>query len=186
MMDFDPDKIQNIISNLVSNAIHFTPPGGAVYISTVGEEGILHVEIKDTGPGISKTDLPKIFDRYFQAANHQENHNGGTGLGLALTKELVYLFKGNIQVKSDVGKGTTFFIDLPITNDAIHDLNLIKKEELLPISPNKVQITQGINAASDKMVLLIVEDNLDVVRYLYSLFIYRIPNRSCLQWPGRF
>lgn len=173
MMDFDPDKIQNIVSNLLSNAIHFTPPGGSVRIAIgeeiIEEENSLLIKIEDTGPGISDADLPKIFDRYFQANNQQENINGGTGLGLALTKELVLLFNGSISVESTIGKGTTFSIQLPITNEAMFDKKLISQEEILPIHYQEKRPPLPAINASNKMVLLIIEDNMDVVKYLYSL-----------------
>lgn len=173
MMDFDPDKIQNIVSNLLSNAIYFTPPGGSVRIAVEqalsGEENTLLMKISDSGPGISKEDQLKIFDRYFQADNQKENHNIGTGLGLALARELVHLFNGSIEVESTLGEGSAFSIQLPITNEAVPDKKLVSKEAILPLFHQQGKPSAPKTKTSEKLVLLIVEDNMDVVRYLYSL-----------------
>ena len=170
-MDFDPDKMQDIVSNLLSNAIKFTPENGQVKVAIAkdGEQVILSV--KDTGRGISKEHLPRIFDRYFQA-DANGNLAEGTGLGLALTRELVKLLKGEITVESTPGKGSVFTVRLPVTN--------LAKQALAPLTSAQVPLdlffekSEKAALASacrdgEKLVLLIVEDNADVVRYLRSL-----------------
>lgn len=168
LMDFDPDKIRDIVSNLISNAIKFTPYGGSVKIALrIIDHKKLELSVKDTGIGIPQEQLSNIFDRYFQAKNHLETLREGTGLGLALTKELVKLHQGTICVNSILNKGSEFIIALPITNKA--------KEVHLPIfdeiSIEKVGLFESpITTKKNKQLkLLIVEDNTDVTRYLFSL-----------------
>jgi signal transduction histidine kinase/DNA-binding response OmpR family regulator len=176
LMDFDPDKIQDIVSNLLSNAIQFTTKDGLIQVSASLDESNtkkkLILTIKDTGTGIPEEHIPKIFDRYFQAENQKEHLTEGTGLGLSLTKELIILLNGDITVESNFGQGSTFIVRLPITNQVTNSPVFLSKEKLLsklayeenyniPILPEK--------EGKEKLVLLLVEDNNDVVRYLYSL-----------------
>ncbi len=112
LMDFDPDKVQDIISNLLSNAIKFTPRNGSIVVSqdlkVLNDRKWLVLSIKDTGIGIPKEQIPAIFEHYYQAKNHLEALEEGTGLGLALTHEFVKLLGGQIKVKSQVNYGSTF------------------------------------------------------------------------------
>lgn len=175
IMDFDPDKIRDIISNLISNAVKFTPKRGSVKIALRRiDKNTLEIIVKDTGIGIPKEQLHKVFDRYFQAKNHLEGLKEGTGLGLALTKELVKLLGGTISVESTLNKGSVFIIKVPITIQA--------KEIQLPLT-DEISYTQkstAINAESEeiqsianhKLKILIVEDNADVIRYLDSLLAH--------------
>ncbi|MCB0471662.1 MAG: helix-turn-helix domain-containing protein [Flavobacteriaceae bacterium] len=168
LMDFDPDKIRDIVSNLISNAIKFTPYGGSVRIALrIIDQNKLELSVKDTGIGIPREQLSSIFDRYFQAKNHLETLREGTGLGLALTKELVKLHQGTIRVRSILNKGSEFAIELPITNKA----KMVQLPVLDEISFDK---TGGFDSPKtpkkdNQLKLLIVEDNADVARYLYSL-----------------
>ncbi|MPN29012.1 Adaptive-response sensory-kinase SasA [bioreactor metagenome] len=109
----DPDKIERIILNLISNALKFTQPNGTIYV-TIKEsssEKIL-IKVKDTGIGIPKEMLSKVFERYKQlgSTNHQSQ---GSGIGLSLVKSIVTTHNGSIWVESEVGKGSEFFIELP-------------------------------------------------------------------------
>ncbi len=183
LMDFDPDKIQNILSNLLSNSIKFTPKGGVIKVSASEEftdaEKYLIFSVEDTGSGIPEEHLEKIFDRYFQAEYHKDQLIEGTGLGLALIKELVKLLEGEITAKSELGIGSTFIVRLPITNQAQEEHVLLSKEKELSdlFSENRSLSPPILNEESqtvvkqteEKLVLLIVEDNEDVVRYLRSL-----------------
>ncbi|WP_242083924.1 ATP-binding protein [Aestuariivivens sediminis] len=169
LMDFDPDKIHDIIYNLISNAIKYTPRAGSVKIRlAVTQDHMLELSVKDTGIGIPKSDLHKIFDPYFQAKNHLETLKEGSGLGLALTRELVKLLNGTICVDSVYNKGSVFTITLPITNTA--------QNVQLPLASegsNEDAFRSNPLTAPDKtkkqLTLLIVEDNADVIRYLQSL-----------------
>ena len=136
-MDFDREKILRIISNLVSNAIKFTPNGGDVYLQVFKNESILELKVRDTGIGIPSDKIPLLFDRFYQVDDSTTRKEEGTGIGLALTKELVDLMKGTISVESEVKKGSVFIVQLPITNKAP-----IIDKLILPLeasSPNRIQ-----------------------------------------------
>ncbi len=168
-MDFDPDKIREIISNLLSNAIKFTPHGGSIKISLGAiEQKRLELIVKDTGIGIPKEQLHKVFDRYFQAKNHLKTLQEGSGLGLALTKEFVKLLNGTINVSSTINKGSTFTIQLPITNKA-KEIQLPYSNEIIYSNLNDFQKENDQRDSNNQLKLLIVEDNADVIRYLQSL-----------------
>ncbi|MBI1227068.1 MAG: helix-turn-helix domain-containing protein [Bacteroidetes bacterium] len=127
LMDFDAEQLQKVLSNLLSNAMKFTPAGGNVYVSVAGqfilENGptTLLLKVRDTGVGIPQDKLPHIFDRFFQAS---EGAKQGTGIGLALTKELVKLMGGDISARSWKEEGTEFIVTLPITRKAEKVLSL--------------------------------------------------------------
>ena len=109
IMDFDKEKLQQIVSNLLSNAIKFTPEGGNVYllIGSVenGKKASLQLKIKDTGVGIPSEKLQYIFDRFYQVDGSVSRVGEGTGIGLSLTKELIEMLDGEIIVHSQEGKG---------------------------------------------------------------------------------
>lgn len=102
------DGLERIISNLLENAINYTPDGGTVTLRTFKTATQVVLEVSDTGIGINEEDLKHIFDRFFRADPARSLKSGGTGLGLAITKRLVDMHQGKIEVESTVGKGTTF------------------------------------------------------------------------------
>jgi PAS domain S-box-containing protein len=111
----DPDRLQQVISNLISNAIKFTPPGGRIEARTELVDAHLELIIKDTGQGIDPEFLPHIFERFRQADSSATRAHGGLGLGLSITKRLVELHGGSIHVESDgEGRGSTFTVNLPL------------------------------------------------------------------------
>lgn len=156
-MDYDPEKIQQIVSNLLSNAVKFTPGGGRVWLSASlkkDPEPALVLEVGDTGPGIPQEKLPYIFDRFFQAEPDAKNE--GTGIGLALTRELIKLLGGQIGVRSREGEGAVFTVVLPVKTES-------------PFSPAPLPVAQEPAldpGPGDLPMILIVEDNQDVVSYL--------------------
>jgi len=107
----DAGRLHQVVTNLVGNAIKFTPPGGTIRVRArvAGEE--LELSVSDTGSGISATDLPHLFDRFWQAPR---TYRVGSGLGLFIVKGIVEAHRGRIRVESEVGAGTTFFVTLPI------------------------------------------------------------------------
>jgi PAS domain S-box-containing protein len=108
----DTVELQRAFTNLVQNAIKYTPTGGKICIEARQERGHVQVKIVDTGIGISEQDLPFIFDRFYRASNAQQFEKG-TGLGLAISKRIIELHSGIVQVSSNVGAGTTFTVNLP-------------------------------------------------------------------------
>jgi signal transduction histidine kinase len=110
----DYDHIRTAFMNIVSNAVKYTPEGGRLEISTSINGGLINLIVKDSGIGISETDLPHIFDRFFRVKGKATRHITGSGLGLSLVKEVVEAHKGYIDVKSDPGIGTTFTLSFPL------------------------------------------------------------------------
>lgn len=172
-MDFDAEKIRMILSNLLSNAIKFTPENGLITLNlNQTNENNFDLKINDSGIGVSKENLPHIFDRFYQTGDSATRQGEGTGIGLALTKELVELMGGTIDVTSMLDQGTTFIVHLPITHKAtlIRDSPLqnklnAKKMDFLTI-PSEVPLLDSIISDSDQYKVLIVENNTDVAAYL--------------------
>ncbi len=109
----DRDKLEKIVLNLVFNAVKFTPAGGEVELSADARDSFLTLKVRDTGIGISEGDLPFVFDRFWQADASSQRRYQGTGIGLALVKELAEAQGGTVDVESRVGKGSTFTVRLP-------------------------------------------------------------------------
>lgn len=115
---FDADRIEQVFTNLIDNAISHTDVGGFISVKVVNNENLLHVEVKDNGSGIPKEDLSFIFERFYKAdkSRTRTNKKRGTGLGLAITKHIVSAHQGTISVKSKEGIGTTFSFKIPRDN----------------------------------------------------------------------
>ena len=174
-MDYDAVKMQQIISNLISNAVKFTATSGKVVVHAKEEsfKGKPHLSliVRDNGSGIPIEDLPHVFDRFFQVDASDLRRSEGSGIGLALVKELVELMNGQIEVTSIVDDGTVFTVRIPIskvaplqdkpinTNDLLLPIDsLIEKEESLPFH----------TLSNDLPLALIIEDNKDIVSFLRS------------------
>jgi two-component system sensor histidine kinase ResE len=110
---FDPDRIEQVLTNLIDNAIRHTPKGGYVRVSVVRDEKGIHMEVKDSGSGIPEEDLPFVFERFYKADKARTRGRSGTGLGLAIAKNIIDAHQGQISVQSKLGQGTTFSFFLP-------------------------------------------------------------------------
>ena len=106
------DRIRQTLINLVHNAIKFNNPGGKIVISTKFDTEFVTVDVADTGVGISKEDLPHVFERFYKA--DKARSRGGSGLGLAIAKHTIQAHGGNISAKSEEGKGSTLTFTLPM------------------------------------------------------------------------
>jgi signal transduction histidine kinase/ligand-binding sensor domain-containing protein/DNA-binding response OmpR family regulator len=183
----DQDKIEKIIINLISNALKFTLEGGSVLVALRYRQenenaSGSHVEIsvKDTGPGIPDDQKDKIFDRFYQVSNSDSGYHEGTGIGLSFVKELVELYRGEINVESEVGKGSTFSITLPVSREFFKDEEIVtipgksagkisgEVPENSLYDPVESDLQQdAINEKDkDRPVILIVEDNPDLRNYI--------------------
>ncbi len=109
----DGGKLRQVLANLVSNAIKFTPEGGRVTVSGGVEGGTLTLSVADTGVGIAPAEQVSIFDKFRQASNPLTREQGGTGLGLSIVRELCKLLGGDVTLHSDLGRGTTFTVTVP-------------------------------------------------------------------------
>lgn len=109
----DEEKMQQLLINLLLNAIIYTPQGGEVSLEIKRKTSEVIFTVSDTGIGIQKEDLPRIFERFYRVDKDRSRHTGGTGLGLAIVKHIVEVHNGEIDVESEVGKGTTFTVSIP-------------------------------------------------------------------------
>ncbi len=183
-MAYDPEKVRQIVANLLSNALKFTPEKGNIYI-TVSENNLLNdakksllvIKVKDTGIGIPENQLQHIFDRFYQLDNSHTRKTEGTGIGLALTKELVKLMEGEISVKSPptgANKGTEFTVTLPLISLMEEpESNFYQDIKESGIQKINTAITSGLEkndepGSKEKPLILLVEDNADVVAYTAS------------------
>ncbi|MCP5050995.1 MAG: response regulator, partial [bacterium] len=190
---FEAVKLEQVIVNLIANAVKFTPAGGKIAVTAVvhdkkGEgypSGYLQISVSDTGVGIPSDQLPFIFDRFYQADgyfSHQHKHKG-SGIGLALAKELVTLHHGNIEVTSREGKGsgTEFTIRLPLGKDHLKPGDIIEDDLPALAYESKAAVAEEFeiqNSAQEtkekhmetmtngRDVILVVEDNPDVRKFI--------------------
>jgi len=193
---FDPEKLEEVIYNLLSNAVKFTPPGGRISAAVTknpgGQDnfpsGSVDISVRDTGPGIPREQLGHIFDRFYQSDITSEHHRKGSGIGLAIAKEVVELHHGKIDVHSSEGMGTEFIIRLPMGKKHLESHQVV--EIAAPTSPRKSppDIPPGVPAGTgeavheqtgdktadtpietleqDKNIILVVEDSADIRDYI--------------------
>ncbi len=182
---FDPDKIEKILNNLISNAFKFTAQGGSINVNlslifdsddndfseSGKEKQFIEIIVKDTGRGIAANHLNRIFQRFFQSDS--EDSNSGVGIGLALVRELVNIHKGNIFVNSKPGKGTKFTIRIPYYSE-LHEKHQ-EKETIASVAAliSTGDLSDDENETAEKLdakIMLIVEDNADVRQFIASHF----------------
>ena len=182
---FDPDKIEKIVNNLLSNAFKFTGAGGSISVnlslvfdmddddfnSEEKEKQFIEISIRDTGRGIPASNLNKIFQRFFQSDD--EAKDSGTGIGLSLVKELVRLHNGEIFVASKPGKGTKFTFRVPYKEPQFPGELPAEKDNVKPAiyshedeSSNDIQKSEVMHSK----IMLVVEDNADVRQFIKSHF----------------
>ncbi|OLS40197.1 ATP-binding protein [Bacillus sp. MRMR6] len=112
-ISFDPDRIEQVLTNLIDNAIRHTPEGGSVRLHVTQHEKSIKVEVSDSGSGIPQEDLPFVFERFYKADKARTRGRAGTGLGLSIAKNIIHAHRGHISVQSKIGQGTTFTFLLP-------------------------------------------------------------------------
>ncbi|OQA91084.1 MAG: Alkaline phosphatase synthesis sensor protein PhoR [Elusimicrobia bacterium ADurb.Bin231] len=122
---FDHNRIIQVLTNLLSNAIKFTPAGGKVYFSAIRENNVISINVSDTGMGIPKEDLSKIFERFYRVKRPGKEISG-TGLGLPIVSQIIARHDGTIFVESELNKGTSFTITLP--QNGPNDINILEKD----------------------------------------------------------
>jgi two-component system OmpR family sensor kinase/two-component system sensor histidine kinase BaeS len=113
-VEVDPQRMQQVLGNLVANSLRHTPAGGHVTLRAVRHDGVVTLAVADTGPGIAAADLPYIFDRFWRADRARSRQGSGAGLGLAIARQLVEAQGGRISAASTPGQGTAITIQLPI------------------------------------------------------------------------
>lgn len=184
---FDKGKLEEILYNLLSNAFKHTPDKGYIHITIRGladwsnsecDKGAVEIVVQDNGKGMSPKSAKYIFDRFYQLEHSGGDKNTGTGIGLSLTKNLVELHQGEITVSSEVGKGTCFFVRLPLGSAHLNDEQMVQafedfQEESHPEESAVESKPPGYDETDPKvelLKLLIVEDNRDVREYVRSIF----------------
>lgn len=164
----DKDKFQKIVTNLLSNAFKFTPENGSVSVAVENGDKRIRITVGDSGPGIPKEQLDKVFDRFYQV----DGTEGGTGIGLSLVKELVQLHKGQISVSSDTGRGASFRLSIPMAREFYSD-------EDVEVSGRETATVIAVPAAgyaeeeakeairdSSLPTVLVTEDNTDLQQFI--------------------
>jgi len=114
VLEADPDRMAQVVGNLLSNAFKFTPPGGEVSLRAYATGEVLVLEVADTGPGIPEEELPRLFQRFARAENARARGVSGTGLGLFISKHIVEAHGGRIEVETKEGQGSRFRVILPL------------------------------------------------------------------------
>jgi signal transduction histidine kinase len=115
----DRGRVLQVLDNLISNALKFTPEGGAVYVSLRHDDGQVVVEVADSGIGIAPVDQRRLFERFFRAENAVERQIPGTGLGLYISRAITEAHDGKLSVRSELGRGSTFRLELPLVGAAV-------------------------------------------------------------------
>ena len=109
----DANRLEQVVNNLLDNAVKYTPAGGQVELSAAAGPEVVAISVRDTGPGIPREDQARVFERFYRGDRARAS-DGGSGLGLAISREIVQAHGGRIQVESQVGRGTTMTILLPV------------------------------------------------------------------------
>jgi signal transduction histidine kinase/CheY-like chemotaxis protein len=169
---FDPDKMENIFYNLISNAFNFSDSDDVIEVSLKAIDSIVEIKIKDSGTGIPSDRLPHIFDRFYQVDGSATKKYEGTGIGLALVKELVGLHQGEISASSQEGKGTEFRIILPLSKE--QPMSASNESRAIQTAKEKTSLNPETRSAKAKKVysennkqsILVVEDNIEVREYI--------------------
>ena len=166
-MDFIPDYVNKVANNLLSNAFKFTPEYGKISVLVWSKNQRLFVDVQDTGEGMDKEILKHIFEPFYQADS--DARNLGTGIGLALVTQIIDAVEGSITVESEVGKGTTFHVSVPIHNR--YQRQVTAFEETYKLLPTEtVEMPADSEKDDNECRLLIVEDNRDIAAYIGSQF----------------
>ena len=188
-MYFDPDKVEKVIFNLLSNSFKATKEGGTIRVAVsltiqmdedVGENNrinpgeYLQIVVKDTGVGIPEDKRERIFDRFYQGKSTEENINTGSGIGLSLARELVKVSNGSITLKSQEGVGTEVTILFPLIKDDPEKQEQAKlhsdTKEKGDQSTGKIAALQKPEMDQNKPIILIIEDNKDLLDFNLSIF----------------
>jgi CheY-like chemotaxis protein/anti-sigma regulatory factor (Ser/Thr protein kinase) len=165
----DGPKLEKVISNLLSNALKFTPSNGRIVLAVYQEGEALRVEVTDTGAGIAPEDLPHIFDRYYQSKRPNDVLQGGTGIGLSLCKEYARLFGGSLEVQSTVGRGSTFTFVFPLRRPPLAPSVARSAASPAGGQNRKRPGRPSVRPKAPSPTLLIVEDDYNLVRYIQSI-----------------
>ena len=176
----DTDKMDKIIFNLLSNAAKYTPEGGSVSLNVITNMRYdrIIIQVIDTGVGIPKEKMKRLFSRFYDG-DYRQNRTSGTGLGLALTRDLIYLHGGGIKCDSIEGQGTTFTLEIPINKESFAPSQIDERnpmqihipEKSIADLPQAEHLTEDTAPTADENAshVLIVEDNTELLRLMKRL-----------------
>ncbi|NND31628.1 MAG: response regulator [Saprospiraceae bacterium] len=173
---YDREKIEQIISNLLANAFKFTPSGGRISLEAKFADDAVKIFVRDNGQGIEEEELPQIFDRFFSNSQWNHSDSSSSGIGLALTRELVHLHQGLIAVESDKVVGTTFSVTIPTNREAYNQQQVdetdvstrenMSRHMLKDLPAAGTQFASDLTTHNGKPHVLVVEDNKDLREYI--------------------
>lgn len=189
----DGSRLEKVLVNLLTNAIKYTPAGGSITVRWKQEADQVLLEVSDTGVGIPPEDIPKIFDRFHQVRGNSSNQLQGIGIGLALVREIVEQHGGRISVESEVGKGSTFRIALPQSDEVVEEEPVLEPD-LAETSEGEEPFEKAFRSAdrtwrpetdtremlptigAGDRVVLVADDEVDMRQYIVSLLAedYRV------------
>jgi len=174
VFNYDEEKLKFILSNLLSNAIKFTPESGKVIVevSTSSNENFLLIRVEDNGIGIKQENQQQIFNRFYQTKSPESHNKTGVGIGLHFTKKLVTFMGGDIGLQSEIDKGTTVKVQLPVNQSKV-----VENNETTRVLQGTTEKAKGnrLISNSKKETILIIEDNLSVLSILSEqLSAYKI------------
>ena len=176
--DFDKNKVEKVLFNLMSNAIKFTKSKGTVTVNIIENKAKerVNIQVIDTGIGIPKAEQPHIFDRFYQVDGSNTREHEGTGIGLALSKELAEVMNGQLTFESELGKGSTFSIVIPMIKEATH--TIASEEEVISMAAASpiymTNLTSSTPTPAIKInpdatnLALIIEDNEELRAFIKS------------------
>ena len=167
-MDFVPDYVNKVINNLLSNALKFTPEYGKVNVTMWREGERLLIDVEDTGGGMDRETLAHVFEPFYQGEG--DTPNIGTGVGLALVKQIMDAVEGTITVESTVGRGTVFHLSVPIRNSIQKSKAETQNTGNTPLLPENEPSLADSEGGDDQCRLLVIEDNRDIATYIGSQF----------------
>lgn len=169
-MDFVPDYVNKVLNNLLSNAFKFTPEYGKVSVTMRSEGERLLIDVEDTGQGMAPETLAHVFEPFYQGEG--DTPSIGTGVGLALVKQIMDAVDGTVTAESTVGKGTTFLLSVPIRNEGGQRI-AAAPETHTPLLPETGTMLADNEGEDSQCRLLVIEDNHDIAAYIGSQFSSR-------------
>lgn len=160
----DPDHFREVVSNLIENAIKYTP-SGEVVVNVTGDDKQISVSVKDSGIGIPAEDIPHLFQKFYRVDNSDTREIGGTGLGLYLSRRLAEAMSGNLRVESKYKEGSTFYLEIPrmSSSDAKQRLESTKIEKAEDLAPDSLTSEKTEIATEEKTEDVAIENNSEIV-----------------------
>ena len=162
--NIDPDHFREVVSNLIENAIKYTP-SGEVVVNVTGDDKQISVSVKDSGIGIPAEDIPHLFQKFYRVDNSDTREIGGTGLGLYLSRRLAEAMSGNLRVESKYKEGSTFYLEIPrmSSSDAKQRLESTKIEKAEDLAPDSLTSEKIEIATEEKTEDITTENNSEIV-----------------------